>query len=228
MRSEEESFMSYIKTQKSEINLIDVGANICEYVDLIENHGINIKKGILLEPNINCIQIITEKIRNKPKLVLKECLVGSNSVDVVDFYEVSGNLNGYCHSSAIYTSEIFDRLKNQNYTVEKKPMKKHSVDDIYKEFFINENIDILKIDTEGYEFDVLQGCDMLLQNKVIDYIQFEYGNCYIDGNIKFNDIIAHLKNFDYYVYGYNNGFYLIENYDDDYVHNNYFSSHKKL
>lgn len=227
MRTEENNFMSFIKTQKSEINLIDVGANICEYVDLVESFNIKIKKGILLEPNSYCIDIIKEKIKNKEYLTLKENLVGANSDDIVDFYEVSGNLNGYCHSSAIYNKFMFNELLEKNYKIEPKPMKKISINDIYNDLFLDERIDILKIDTEGYEFEVLKGCSKLLENKLIDYIQFEYGNCYIDGNVKFNDIINYLKSFDYYVYSFNNNFQIIENYNDDFVHNNYFSSYKK-
>lgn len=227
MRSEENNFMRFIKTQKSSINLIDVGANICEYVDLIESYGIEIKKGILLEPNIHCIEIIKEKIQNKNNLILRENLVGSNSDDYADFYEVSGRLNGYCHSSVIYNKFMFNELLKDNYEINKKPMKMVSIDNIYTELFnVSDIIDIIKIDTEGYEFEVLKGCSNLLKNKLIDYIQFEYGNCYIDGNVKFNDIIDYLKTFGYSVYSYNDIFRPIESYNDDYVHNNYFASHK--
>ena len=42
-----------------------------------------------------------------------------------------------------------------------------------------------------------------------------------------NDVINYLNSFDYKVYSYNDGnFRIIENYNDDYIHNNYFSSYK--
>lgn len=42
-----------------------------------------------------------------------------------------------------------------------------------------EHVDILKIDTEGYELSVLAGFDEMLEEGKIDFIQFEYGGTWI-------------------------------------------------
>jgi FkbM family methyltransferase len=43
-----------------------------------------------------------------------------------------------------------------------------------------EHIDFVKIDTEGHEMAVLAGFETMLDNRRIDYIQFEYGGTWID------------------------------------------------
>jgi hypothetical protein len=49
----------------------------------------------------------------------------------------------------------------------------------------------MKIDTEGFELDVLQGFGDYLTNNV-KIIQFEYGGTYLDKNIKLCDVISYL------------------------------------
>lgn len=55
-----------------------------------------------------------------------------------------------------------------------------------------EPIDFIKIDTEGYELDVLQGFGDYLTNYV-KVIQFEYGGTYLDRGIKLQDVISYLE-----------------------------------
>lgn len=52
-------------------------------------------------------------------------------------------------------------------------------------------IDFLKIDTEGYEFNVIKGFGDFL--KSIRMIQFEYGGTYLDNQVKLIDLIGYLK-----------------------------------
>jgi FkbM family methyltransferase len=58
-------------------------------------------------------------------------------------------------------------------------------------------IDLLKIDVEGYEFEVLKGAANLLKEERIKMIQFEYGGCYIDAHILLKDIFEYLESFNY-------------------------------
>jgi FkbM family methyltransferase len=71
------------------------------------------------------------------------------------------------------------------------------------EYVIEKNIttiDFLKIDTEGYEFNVLQGFQNFLHN--IKIIQFEYGGTYLDNNTKLIDVINYLKKYGFYNFSY--------------------------
>lgn len=82
------------------------------------------------------------------------------------------------------------------------------------------NIDFIKIDTEGYELDVLRGFEDYLYN--VNIIQFEYGGTYLDNNIKLIDVINHLKkyNFNNCSYLTSDGSILITNFTDHYQYCN--------
>jgi FkbM family methyltransferase len=83
-----------------------------------------------------------------------------------------------------------------------------------------QNIDFLKIDTEGYELDVLQGFEDFLKN--IKIIQFEYGGTFLDNNIKLIDVIKYLESNGFYKFSYltNNGPILMTDFNDHYQYCN--------
>uniref|UniRef100_A0A6C0AZX4 Methyltransferase FkbM domain-containing protein n=1 Tax=viral metagenome TaxID=1070528 RepID=A0A6C0AZX4_9ZZZZ len=87
------------------------------------------------------------------------------------------------------------------------------------EYILKNNIDVIdfiKIDTEGYELNVLKGFGKYL-NKV-NIIQFEYGGTFLDNNTKLIDIINLLKQYGFstFYYLYNNGLCELNEYYDHY------------
>ena len=83
-----------------------------------------------------------------------------------------------------------------------------------------ETIDFLKIDTEGYELNVLLGFDDFLSN--IGIIQFEYGGTFLDNNTTLNDVIEYLKKYGFHKFSYltNTGTHLITDFQDHYQYCN--------
>lgn len=79
-----------------------------------------------------------------------------------------------------------------------------------------ENIDFLKIDTEGYELNVLKGFEDYLEN--VKIIQFEYGGTFLDNNTKLIDVINYLEQRGFYKFSYltNYGTELIMDFTDHY------------
>lgn len=59
------------------------------------------------------------------------------------------------------------------------------------------HIDFLKIDVEGHELAVVQGARDMLKGQAIDYIQFEYGGCWVDSRTFFLDMYDLLTSFGY-------------------------------
>ena len=53
------------------------------------------------------------------------------------------------------------------------------------------HIDFLKIDTEGYELEVLQGFEDYLNR--VNIIQFEYGGTFLDSGVTLRDIMQYLQ-----------------------------------
>lgn len=91
------------------------------------------------------------------------------------------------------------------------------------EYILKNNIskiDFLKIDTEGFEFNVLKGFETSID--LIDTIQFEYGGCFSDNNITLNEVCSFLKtkgfNLFYYVAPTNP--VLLSNFSDHYQYSN--------
>lgn len=56
-----------------------------------------------------------------------------------------------------------------------------------------ESIDFLKIDTEGFEFNVIKGFGDEIQK--VKVIQFEYGGTFIDSGDKLKDVIEYLAKY---------------------------------
>lgn len=61
-------------------------------------------------------------------------------------------------------------------------------------------IDFLKIDTEGSEYDILQGASAMLSDGSIKVIQFEYGGTYIDAQITLKAVYDLLTEKGYAIY----------------------------
>jgi len=86
-------------------------------------------------------------------------------------------------------------------------------------------IDFLKIDTEGYELEVLQGSQRMLHN--IHFIQFEYGGTYLDMQIKLKDVYNLLE--DWYIYlMHSNYLELMEEPLENFEYSNYLACRHKI
>lgn len=55
-------------------------------------------------------------------------------------------------------------------------------------------IDFLKIDVEGFEFEVLKGAETMIKSNKIRNIQFEFGGNHVKGHVHFFDIFQFLSN----------------------------------
>jgi FkbM family methyltransferase len=98
-----------------------------------------------------------------------------------------------------------------------------------KDYIIEKNIksiDFIKIDTEGYELNVLQGFEDTLQ--CVKIIQFEYGGTFLDNNTKLMDVIHYLVDKGFYKFSYlvKDGVVPITNFNDHYQYCNIVCVHR--
>lgn len=208
MRPEEKQFIKFIQcTYSKPITLIDVGANLGEYSKFFNNQ-ISCKKIHLFEPIKDVFDNLPEdEIHTKYNIGL-----GSEN-KTLKFHRCVGR---EAHSSFILR-EFY--IKKQ-YELEYVDIDVRRLDNIIN----NEHIEVLKIDTEGFELEVLKGASKLLESNCIDYIQFEYGGCFLDQGIKLNDIIEYLKQFNYAVFDLNiNKFNRITHFVDNYMYYNFYA-----
>lgn len=83
-----------------------------------------------------------------------------------------------------------------------------------------DSIDFLKIDTEGFELEVLKGFDGYLSR--VKIIQFEYGGTFLDNKLKLKDVIDYLRSFGFHQFSYlcKDGIELITDFTDHYQYCN--------
>ena len=211
MTIEEKEFINFIKnTYTKPITLVDVGANLGNYTEYF-NSIVTTKKNYLFEPIKSCL----DKIKKEKKYELCNVALGAKKGNIV-FYEAKGKES---HSSAVNREWLYSKPE---YNIDTKIIEMDTLDNL-----INEVVHVLKIDTEGYELEVLKGSKKLLESGKIHYIQFEYGGTFIDNNLKLNDVISFLSKFDYDLYEIVDGeFKIITEYVDDYKWVNFFSFKK--
>lgn len=157
--------------------VIDVGCNINPIVEMgnaewVENWNDDFTYLFLEKfPQSKCIAIeplhwqsFSDRWESDNRVeLLKIALSNQNGTDTIFF-------PGQRHVlSSFYMQEDF----NGEFLNCKKVVCK-TLDRVSLELNLN-HIDYLKIDTEGAEYKILCGCENLLKNKKISFIQFEYG-----------------------------------------------------
>jgi len=81
---------------------------------------------------------------------------------------------------------------------EQETVKVTTVDNYCHENAIS-HIDFLKVDVEGHELAVMRGAADMMKKQAIDYIQFEYGGCWIDSRTPFFDMYDFLTGYGYVI-----------------------------
>ena len=158
------------------------------------------------DPNIEFIQAIKNKINTNKLAKFNNFGLGETNKTLSYYPKYQSFFNRTISCS------VDDSINKVEFRIEK------AIDYINNNS-IN-NIDFLKIDTEGYELNVLLGFEDKLN--IVKIIQFEYGGTYIDSNTKLIDVIDLLKKyrFNKFYYLINNGKQEITNFDDHYQYCN--------
>ena len=188
------SFLKKNKFLKFKI-VFDVGAHRGETIELYLNH-FNIEKIYSFEPNYFSFKYLKaniDKIKNrkiKTEIIIENIALGANNKDVKikhmnesssstikelnkdsKYYKKKKKFLFNLKSKSLF-NEISAQQKNLNEYMSQKKIQK---------------LDFLKIDTEGYEFEVLAGAKKNIRN--INLILFEHHyHDMIKKNYKFSDM----------------------------------------
>jgi FkbM family methyltransferase len=170
--------------------ILDVGANI----------GQSTMKFIKSYPysEIYCIEPVSNtfnqllKNTNSPNVKCYQLALGSeNGNSEIKVYDAR------CDMNSLLKSNI--DIRNNDYRIEK--IEVQTLTDFCLKNKIN-HINYLKIDTEGFDLEVLKGGKELLVNKVIDLIEIEVGmNCQNKYHINMFDVKEYLESRNYYIFG---------------------------
>ncbi len=180
----------YISTNRKAI-FFDVGANIGEYsANLASIYSVS--SIFSFEPNFNTFNILRKNVKSL-KTITPVNIGFSDTKKRSEIFTYLSDLNSQ-HAS-LYEEVFSDLHKNKNIVSIKIELE--SLDDFCIKNNID-NIDFLKIDTEGHEFDVLTGSIQMINNGKIKIIQFEFNEMNIISRVFLKDFYQILK--DYKIY----------------------------
>lgn len=186
------------KLLDNDLTVIDIGAHKGETVEFFLQN-FKILKIYAFEPNIELIKkLLNTKKLNIKKVDFLNYGVGNEEKDIflnITIDTASSTFNEINTSSKYYLRKkkilsIFS--KNKSLVAKTQKIKIIKLSSFIKEKHL-EKIDVLKIDTEGFEFNVLKGLEKK-NFKKIRFIYFEHHfDTMIKKNYKFFDINCLLK-----------------------------------
>lgn len=196
--------------------IFDIGGFLGNWSDMALSHGSF--QITIFEPNKENFEKMTSKYQNNENITIIN-KGASNVNQTLDYFKLIGS-NCISGMSGFVSREVYKNCDVQ----------KHQVEVIRLDNYTSDEIEFLKIDTEGFELNVIKGCEKLLQSKKVKFLQFEYGGTYLDSGISLNDILSYLDKFEYFVYDIDehSNFKLVKDFKDNYNYNNFLSSYIKL
>ena len=175
---------------KKKITLVDVGANLGGYTNLILQNT-KVKEIHIFEPSKKCFGYLKKKFTQNKIYINNKALSNTNKMNT--FYE-----------SEVLSQSSLHKVKNKfNSNLENTDVYKIECVTLDKYFYGRKKnfvIDLLKIDAEGEDLMVLEGASKLLKNKNIRLIKIELLNSFNQkNNSNINEIIFFLNKYNYYI-----------------------------
>jgi FkbM family methyltransferase len=220
MDIKELKYLNLIKKYfSSEPNIIDIGGFKGKWTNSVLEILPNSKISIF-EPNSENFNHLEQIFSSSSNIKLFNFGVGDKS-DKQKYFDIKSH-DGIREMSGFIKRELYN-----NHEFEELEIDIVNLDSLD---ISNDKIDFIKIDVEGYEYNVLSGMKNMLSNSNVSFIQFEYGGTYLDAKLKLNDIISLLNDFGYKVYdiGEYDEFIHLSEFIDDYQYNNFIATKLNL
>ena len=147
--------------------VFDIGAHLGNRTDAFLALGAQV---IAVEPQPNCIQFLTKKFNTGDQLTVLPQLV-SNDIQECDFY-----INTFSPTISTARNVVWQNNINSYSFVKPRWDKKQKVNSITLDYMIQiYGLPVFcKIDTEGYEFEVLSGLSHAIRYISIEYLAFDH------------------------------------------------------
>lgn len=225
---EKESILSLIKYFSPHWQIVDVGSNKLAWSEvLMEHRDSSTEAGKYtihsIEPNDKLRAYQQVKHDYNDNISYYPHVAYNKSGQEIDFWYWENRNNGL--SSILNNHRWEDELGE--FRLHKK-VRSITIDDITH--FLD-HVDIIKIDVEGAEKIVLEGCKQLLIEKKVKFIQIEYSEHYRIIDAKFTDIINYAEQFGYLTWEWRGDrFYQInkESFIEDYRLENFILTYKNI
>ncbi|HEY8366877.1 MAG TPA: FkbM family methyltransferase [Bacteroidia bacterium] len=190
-----------------QLTIIDAGANVGEYALSVQKYITSNKQIFALEPVKDTFAKLSANTQAHNSIIPLNVGLGKDTVEI----EIFKNALESKHAS-LYQRNM-DHWDNNLSLNQSEIVKILS----FEEFVSSQNlthIHLLKMDTEGHEFSILQGATNWLKDQKIDLIQFEFGVCNVDSKVFFKDFYQ-LLNPNYAIFRIlDDGFALVDKYSE--------------
>ena len=180
------------------IIVFDVGAHYGETIKLF-NKELNIKKIYSFEASSKNYKILKKNIFKYDQKKVETLNYGiGNKITKSYINQTIESSSSTINELNINSKYLKKKLKILNIKDKNSFQHKVPIEIITLDYFIEkkkiENVDLLKIDTEGYEFNVLKGLSKHNQKIKLVYFEHHYDDMIIK-NYKFGDIHQLLENY---------------------------------
>lgn len=168
---------------------VDVGANVGDWALRAFAHEPNIS-GACFEPIPLIFSKLQENLKDRSVIFCPYALSDHPGNSLFAYYPTEPQL-----------SSVFRRLDEKMYKIKPMmiPVLLERLDTLCQFYGIS-NINIMKIDVEGSEYKVMLGSERLLENKLIDVIQFEYATTYLSSQSTLKEIYHFLSKYGFTIY----------------------------
>ena len=181
----------------------DIGAHEGETLEYFQKIK-SINKIYSFEPQIKIYKKLYKKFNSNNKIILNNLALSNNIEDKVFFINALSSTSSF---SLLDDTSLWLKIKNmilneKDSIKESITLKTSTIDHYVNEHNIDK-IDLLKIDTEGHEFEVLMGAQNIINKNKVKYILIElhsskmyknYSKIKIEEFLKINNFII-LKSF---------------------------------
>ena len=189
----QKKILYFLKKEKISIHTwIDVGSHRGLYTDLIKKN-FGVKKAYLFEPQKNIFKFIKNKYKNDKSVFLYNLAISNSKIKKI-FYINKHDLTSSL--TKINKKNFYLRVKAKIFggKIEDMVTTEYVVNSISLSNFIKKKkikkINLIKIDTEGHEFEVLQGLKKKIN--IVENILIEFHNNKIYLNYNSNNIHKYL------------------------------------
>lgn len=169
--------------------IFDVGANKGYYAEWLFKEFGNDMELLCFEPARQSHQNLSETLKTIPPA--KAIPLGFGKVN--EQIELHYNHEGSTIATLYPMADMDDKVALD----QKEVIDVRRIEDYCKEEGI-QKIDFLKVDVEGAEYDVLEGCGEMLKNGSIRFVQFEFGPNNMVSKTYMKDFFRVLKHYRIY------------------------------
>ena len=162
--------------KNNSFSIVDVGVNLGDFIDYSIIFSKKLNKNLNVdgfEPNKFCFELLENKYKKYSNVKINNLAVSNSKNEKVLFYD-----SDYSGSSSLVKPSISEGYKEMN------------INTISLDEYCRVEIDLLKVDVEGFELSVFKSAKKIISKGKIKNIMFEYGGQGVASRIFFYDIFV--------------------------------------